>query len=68
VVGQATTVVSFFACTDGIKLLVTLARSIDPNHIGNLVIENATASILGNEQPAPYPTTDAYSCIEDIMF
>ncbi|VVH63436.1 Putative insecticidal toxin complex, partial [uncultured Gammaproteobacteria bacterium] len=54
---------------DGIKLLVTLARSIDPNHIGTLVIENATVSILGNEQPDPYPTTDAdaYSCIEDIM-
>jgi hypothetical protein len=38
---------------DGIKLLATLAKSIDPNHIGNLVIENATVSILGNEQPAP---------------
>jgi hypothetical protein len=31
------------------------------------VIENATVSILGNEQPAPYPTTDVYSCIENIM-
>jgi hypothetical protein len=35
-----------YGSPDGIKLLVTLARSIDPNHIGTLVIENATVSIL----------------------
>ena len=52
---------------DGIKLLVTLAKSIDLNHIGNLVMENTTVSISGNKRPVPYPTTDVYLCIKNIM-
>jgi RHS repeat-associated protein len=36
---------------DGNKLFADLAKNIDLNHIGNLVLENTNAPISGNERP-----------------
>jgi hypothetical protein len=36
-------------------LLIDLAKNIDPNHIGNLVIENTCAPISGNKRPTSNP-------------
>jgi hypothetical protein len=46
---------------DGKKLLATLAKSIDPNHIGNLVMEDVTVSILEDKRLTRYPETPAES-------
>jgi hypothetical protein len=49
----------YIACglPDGRKLLATLAKSIDPNHIGNLVMEDVTVSILEDKRLTRYPET-----------
>ncbi|VVH66147.1 hypothetical protein BSPLISOX_1203, partial [uncultured Gammaproteobacteria bacterium] len=51
---------------DGKKLLATLAKSIDPNHIGNLVIEDITVSILEDKRLTRYPET-SYPTINHAM-
>ena len=51
---------------DGKKLLATLAKSIDPNHIGNLVMEDVTVSILEDKRLTRYPET-SYPTINNVM-
>jgi hypothetical protein len=37
---------------NGSMLLIDLAKNIDPNHIGNLVLENTNAPISGRKRPS----------------
>ena len=41
---------------DGNKLFADLAKNIDLNHIGNLVLENTSAPISGNKRPTSVQT------------
>jgi hypothetical protein len=48
-------------------LLIDLAKNIDPNHIGNLVIENTCAPISGNKRPTSNPVKNPDLLVADIM-
>ncbi|SHN93781.1 RHS repeat-associated core domain-containing protein [bacterium endosymbiont of Bathymodiolus sp. 5 South] len=52
---------------NGSMLLIDLAKNIDPNHIGNLVIENTCAPISGNKRPTSNPVKNPDLLVADIM-
>ena len=52
---------------NGSMLLIDLAKNIDPNHIGNLVLENTNAPISGRKRPSSNPVRNPNLAVANIM-